>query len=116
MARRGGLSCVADAPPAMASAPRARRSAGASGFGNDRQQVGDADVHPGLEQQGARLASMTGLVIEEVQDEVPEVPREGPAGHVLVRQRGLQLLGGERAGPALDELVELATAITEGRQ
>src|SRR3546814_13257784 len=70
------------------SAVRARsRGVACAGVRDQRQQVGDADVHACLRQQRCCLAAVVGLVVEEVQQHRDEFERETVAARVGVTQR-----------------------------
>ena len=76
---------------------------------NQRQQVGDADIDAGLEQQRAGLAAMVGLVIEEVHQQCTETFLRRYAFHVRVMQHVLQVGVGQLGDPLPDGGVQSLT-------
>jgi len=44
---------------------------------HQHQEVGDADIHAKLVEQGGRLATMVGLLVKQMQQQAAEVALEG---------------------------------------
>src|SRR5690606_34374100 len=72
----------------------------------DGKQIRDTYIHPGLEQQSRGLAPVVRLMIEEVLHERGKALSRREAGSVGVREVPREVLEGELARPADDEVVE----------
>src|SRR3546814_3820810 len=84
------------------------RGVACAGVRDQRQQVGDADVHACLRQQRCCLAAVVGLVVEEVQQHRDEFARETVAARVGVTQHVPQVVVVQGRDPALDDRVQPA--------